>query len=163
MVPDQLEATPGVLRLLLRGMTEEEMAWKPTPDRFSIAEALAHLAHCEHHAYAPKYRQFASHHDSELEPYDTDDMFARGEYAGRTASESLADFEQRRQRNLELVRGLQDRTLPHKKVGPISLSNLLNECAFHDLGHIRQISELIRTVRHYPRIGLYSRFYKVNP
>jgi hypothetical protein len=51
----------------------------------------------------------------------------------------------------------------HKKVGPISLSDVLNECAYHDLGHIRQIAELVRALKYYPNMGLYAKFYKVNP
>lgn len=163
MVPDQLDLTPGILRALITGLSEAQMTWKPAPERFSIAEALAHLAHAEQHAYAPKYRRFGAPEDSRLEPYDTEGLFARGEYSGVTGAESLADFENQRRANLDLVRHLPDRTLTHNKVGPISLSHLLNECAYHDLGHIRQIAELVRAVRYYPNMGLYSKFYKVNP
>jgi hypothetical protein len=163
MIPEQLELTPGMIRSLLAGLTLEQMVWKPAPDRFSIAEVLAHLAHAEHHAYASKYEQFAAEADSALEPYDTDAMVARGEYSGKDAVESLEDFERQRKENLARVRGLKDRTLRHKKVGPISLSHLLNECAYHDLGHIRQIAELVRALKYHPNMGLYSKFYKVSP
>src|SRR5439155_10912572 len=123
MIPEQLELTPDMIRSLLAGLTPEQIAWKPAPDRFSIAEVLAHLAHAEHHAYAPKYEQFADESDSALLPYDTDGLVASGAYAGRDAVESLKDFEKQRKENLGRVRGLKDRTLHHKKVGPISLSN----------------------------------------
>ena len=163
MIPEQLELTPGMIRSLLAGLTPEQIVWKPAPDRFSIAEVLTHLAHAEHHAYAPKYKQFAAEADSALDPYDTDGMVARGEYAGRDAVESLEDFERQRKENLARLRGMKDRTLHHKKVGPISLSNLLNECAYHDLGHIRQIAELVRALKYHPNMGLYAKFYKVSP
>jgi hypothetical protein len=163
MIPEQLELTPGVIRSLLAGLTPEQVVWKPAPDRFSIAEVLAHLAHTEHHAYASKYEQFAAEGDSALEPYDTDAMVARGEYSRRDAVESLEDFESQRKENLTRLRGLKDRTLHHKKVGPISLSNLLNECAYHDLGHVRQIAELVRALKYHPNMGPYANFYKVNP
>jgi hypothetical protein len=163
MIPEQLEMTPGMIRPLLAGLTPDQIVWKPAPDRFSIAEVLAHLAHAEHHAYTPKYEQFAAEADSALEPYDTDGLVARGEYSGRDVIESLEDFEKQRKENLALLRGIKDRTLHHKKVGPISLSDLLNECAYHDLGHIRQIAELVRALKYYPKMGLYAKFYKVNP
>ncbi len=163
MVPAQLELTPGMIRCLLTGLTPEQITWKPAPDRFSIAEVLAHLAHAEHSAYATKYGQFAAEGDSVLEPYDTDGLVARGEYSGRDAVESLQDFEKQRLKNLDRVRGLPNRTLHHRKAGPISLSDLLNECAYHDLGHIRQIAELVRALQYYPNMGLYAKFYKVSP
>ena len=40
---DLLEATPEILRGLMTELTEEDARWKPAPDRFSIAEVLAHL------------------------------------------------------------------------------------------------------------------------
>jgi hypothetical protein len=161
--PAQLSITPGLLRTMIAGLTADELAWKPAPGRFSIAEALGHLAHCETFAYRPKYRQFAVPVDSLLEPYDVERFTAEGVYSARPAEASLSDFERQRQANLAAVQGLPNRTLRHHKVGPISLSELLNECAFHDLGHIRQIAELIRAQKYYPNIGLYSQFYKVNP
>ena len=36
----QLEATPEILRGLMRELTEEDARWKPAPDRFSVAEGL---------------------------------------------------------------------------------------------------------------------------
>ena len=39
----QLEATPEILRGLMRELTDEDARWKPAPDRFSVAEVLAHL------------------------------------------------------------------------------------------------------------------------
>jgi len=35
------------------------MEWKPDPERFSIAEVLAHLAHAEQYTYRVKYKNFA--------------------------------------------------------------------------------------------------------
>ena len=112
--------------------------------------------------YAPKYRQFAAREHPALEPYDTDGVFARGECSRRPGAESLAPFEIRRCANLEAVRDLPRHTRTHKKVGPIWLFNVLNECAHHDLAPIPQITELVRAVRFYPNLGLYSKFYKVN-
>ena len=162
-VPEQLEITPGILRALLAGLTEQQISWKPAPERFSIAEALAHLAHAEHHAYRVNYDRFAKPEDSELRPYDTDALVARGRFSGRPPSESLDEFERRRTENLALLKGREDRTLPQRFVGPISLSNLLNECALHDLAHIRQIAELVRAIKYFPHIGAYQKFNKVNP
>jgi hypothetical protein len=43
----QLETTPEILRGLMRELTEEDARWKPAPDRFSVAEVLAHLSQSE--------------------------------------------------------------------------------------------------------------------
>jgi hypothetical protein len=39
---DLLEATPGILRALMTELTEADACWKPAPERFSVAEVLAH-------------------------------------------------------------------------------------------------------------------------
>jgi hypothetical protein len=46
-----LEATPGILRGLTTELTDGDMRWKPAPERFSVAEVLAHLSHSESHCY----------------------------------------------------------------------------------------------------------------
>lgn len=167
MVPVQLELTADILRALINDMTDDQMHWKPAPGRFSIAETLAHLAHAELYAYNSKYEQFAKEQSPMLEPYDTDGLVERGEYTGKNALKSLADFERQRAVNLTLLRSLPPdcaaRTGQHRKVGLIALAELLNECAFHDLGHIRQVAELVRAQKYYPKMGLYARYNKVNP
>ncbi len=40
---DLLEATPGILSGLMSELTDHDTRWKPAPDRFSVAEVLAHL------------------------------------------------------------------------------------------------------------------------
>jgi hypothetical protein len=40
---------------------------------------------------------------------------------------------------------------------------MLNEWAFHDLGHVRQIAELARAVKYYPSMGPFQPQYTVKP
>ena len=47
-----------------------------------------------------------------------------------------------------LPAGAGDRIALHKEYGEISLSQMLNEWALHDLGHIRQIAELVRASKY---------------
>jgi hypothetical protein len=51
----------------------------------------------------------------------------------------------------------------HSSIGLYTFAHQLNEWAFHDLGHVRQIAELVRTVKYYPYMGPYQLEYKVNP
>ena len=67
---DQLEATPEILRGVMAGIDEEDARWKPAPDRFSIAEVLAHLSHSEGHCYRLRLDRFMKEDGPELEPDD---------------------------------------------------------------------------------------------
>jgi hypothetical protein len=51
----------------------------------------------------------------------------------------------------------------HGTIGPITIGQLMNEWAFHDLGHIRQIAELYRSRAFYPSIGPFQQFYTIKP
>jgi hypothetical protein len=47
LVLEQLEATPDLLSAMMRTLRDAEARWKPAPDRFSIAEVMAHLCDVE--------------------------------------------------------------------------------------------------------------------
>ena len=65
---DLLEATPGILRGLTTELTEEDARWKPAPERFSVAEVLAHLAHSESHCYRMRLDRFMAETHPEFDP-----------------------------------------------------------------------------------------------
>jgi hypothetical protein len=51
----------------------------------------------------------------------------------------------------------------HSSIGRITIGQLMNEWAFHDLGHIRQIAELFRSRAFFPAIGPFQQFYTIKP
>ena len=163
----QLEATPEILRLLMGGLSAEDTNWKPTPARLSIAEALEHLSHVEGHCFRARVERMCEEDNPAIEPYDTGAYIAAGQYSGRDAEDSFDHFEEQRELNVEYLRGLPDgvlaRTGVHAEWGPITVSHVVNEWALHDLTHIRQIAEIIRALKYYPRIGPIQSEYKVNP
>jgi hypothetical protein len=79
----------------------------------------------------------------------------------------IARFEERRGETLTLLQGMPEgageRSGQHAELGTIAVAQLLNEFAFHDLGHIRQAMELCRAHVFYPEMGAYRGYYKVNP
>jgi hypothetical protein len=163
----QLEATPEILRLMMEDLSEEDANWKPGPHRFSIAEALEHLSHVEGHCFRTRVERITNEEDPAIEPYETEAYFAAGQYSGREAEESFAHFEEQRELNIEYLRGLPDsvaaRTGAHRLLGVITIAHVMNEWALHDLGHIRQIAEIIRALKYYPQMGPFQSEYKLNP
>lgn len=163
----QLEATPEILRLLMEGLSEEDTQWKPAPDRFSIAETLEHLSHLEGHCFRDRIQRMVEEENPPLERYDPNVYFQAGQYSGRNAEDSFDHFEEQRELNLEYLRGLPpsvaDRIGTHSRFGAITVAQQMNEWAFHDIGHIRQIGELIRALKYYPNIGPFQLEAKVNP
>lgn len=99
--------------------------------------------------------------------HDQNVWYAEGAYSNRDAEESLAHWEEQRENNVEFLRGLDakllERTGRHTVLGQFTLSNLLNEWALHDLGHLRQLSELVRAQLYYPELGPFQVEYLLKP
>ena len=163
----QLESTPEIFRLMLAGLTPAQTQWKPEPDRFSIAELLEHLSHVEGHFFREAAERIATQDHPEIAPYDQNAYYASGIYSGRDAEDSFDHWEEQREDNIAFLNGLKlpaaDRLGEHPELGDITLGNLLNEWALHDLGHVRQLAELVRAIRYYPELGPMQKQYTLKP
>jgi len=84
-----------------------------------------------------------------------------------TAWPSSTKFERLRRETLiwleSLPASIGQRTGRHEELGPLTFDQLLNEFAFHDLGHIRQIIELYRSHAFFPQMGVFQSYYKISP
>jgi hypothetical protein len=152
---DLLEATPAILRGLMTEITAEDARWKPAPDRFSIAEVLAHLSHSEGHCYRMRLDRFLSEERPEFEPDDA--QFHLDLYRDADPEDSFDHFEEQRENNIAFLRELAasdgERRALHRTAGEITLEQMLHEWALHDLGHVRQIAELVRARKYLAGAG----------
>lgn len=162
---DLLEATPGILRGLMSELTEDDARWKPGPDRFSVAEVLAHLSHSESHCYRLRLDRFMSETRPAFEPDDAQ-MFLEL-YRDADPEDAFDHFEDQRETNVEDLRALPveagDRVALHPEAGEITLNQMLHEWALHDLGHIRQIAELVRARKYLQGAGPLGSGYRLTP
>jgi hypothetical protein len=163
---DLLEETPAILRGLLCELSHEDAEWKPAPDRFSVAEVLAHLSHGEGHCYRMRVDRFMGEELPEFEPADA--QMYLDLYRDADAEDSLDHFEEQRKVNVEYLRTLPrsagERRAMHKEAGEITLQQMLHEWVMHDLGHIRQIAELVRARKHWQAAGrLGEEYYRLKP
>jgi hypothetical protein len=162
---DLLEETPAILRGLMSEISDEDARWKPAPDRFSIAEVLAHLSHSEWHCYRARVDRFMAEEMPELEPDDAHmylELYKNGD-----PEEDFGHFEDQREMNIELLRGLPadagSRKAKHRTAGEITLSQMLHEWALHDLGHVRKIAELVRARKYLAGAGTLGEDYQLKP
>src|SRR5919112_1954103 len=121
---DLLDATPAILRGLMSEISDEDARWNPAPDRFSIAEVLAHLSHSEGHCYRARVDRFLAEDMPEFEPDDAQMHLEL--YKNADPEEDFRHFEDQRETNIELLRGLSSdagsRKAKHRAVGEITLS-----------------------------------------
>ena len=158
-----LEKTPAILETLLRDVPADVLDWKPSPDRWSIAEVLAHLLMIEQ-LYGDRAKRIVVDNNPTLEKYFEPD---EAKLRGKTTNQYLKEFVALRQANYFFWHGIPSsagsRTGVHPEMGTITLLQLLNELANHDLGHLRQITELYRAKAFYPHAGPFQRYSNPKP
>jgi hypothetical protein len=163
----QISALPSVLRALLTGVSDDEARWKPLPERWSISEVLGHLCHVEANSLRYRAQVILRNDNSEFPDYDPSVFEAAGAFERANIAAALDEFEHARGVSMELLRTVTpaalSRTGRHAALGEVTMSNLLNHWALHDLSHLRQIVELIRAVKFYEGAGEWSKYHRVNP
>jgi len=161
---DLLEETPAILRGLMRELSHDDAHWKPAPDRFSVAEVLAHFSQSEGQNRM-RVDQFLNEQLPEFEQDDA--QMYLDLYRAADAEDSFGHFEKQRETNIGFLRTLPrsagGRKAMHKVAGEITLQQMLHEWAMHDLGHIRQIAELVRARMHWQQAGRLGEFYQLRP
>lgn len=162
---DMLEATPEILRGLMCELSGDDTTWKPAPDRFSIAEALAHLSHSEGHCYRARLDRFMEEDMPVFEPDDA--QMHLHLYRDADAEDEFDHFEDQRITNVEFLRDLEpedgNRRARRLAAGEITLNQMLHEWVLHDLGHIRQIAELVRARKYLAGAGPLGAGYNLKP
>lgn len=168
-----MEKTPLLLETLLRDLPQELLRWKPAADRWSITEVLAHLVDIEL-VYADRTRRIVTEDAPALRKYEPSTENGNGDEGRREDAnactffdEKLATFFKTRRATLILLRSIPadsgDREATHSELGRITLQEMLNEWASHDLGHLRQIAELYRARAFHPYAGPFQEYSNPRP
>jgi len=162
-----LEQTPIILEKLVSLASEEQLQWKPSMERWSISEVLAHLADVEVAGFRERIERMVQTDSPQLAYYDQEAQYKAGKYSGGKGRDHLKMFCHERDRSVSWLRYMPESVIgrkgQHEQYGQITVGHLLNEWAFHDLGHIRQITELFRSRAFYPHMGPFQKFYTIKP
>jgi hypothetical protein len=144
------QATPARLASLVKGKTRKQLTRRPAPDKWSIAEIMAHLADAEV-AIAWRIRQVLSTNAIAIQAYDQDAWANTFGYAKRDSRQSLASFRALREANLALLRSVPRKLWEnygvHQERGNESVSHIVRLIAGHDLNHLRQIEGILKGTR----------------
>ena len=157
---------PTILRGLMAELSEEDVRWKPAPDRFSVAEVLAHLSPHRRPLLPRAAGPFPERRQSRVRTRRR--ATPPGPLSRRRSRGCLRPFRgaARDQHRIPCATSRQRRRAAsplHKEVGPITLAQMLHEWALHDLGHIRQVAELVRARKYLAGAGPLGSFYQLKP
>jgi len=140
------QAAPGKLLRLIGGVSEETLRRKPSADKWSVVEILAHLAEDELTS-SWRYRQMIEHSGLALMGFDQDKWATLGDYGSWNAREALEMFRLLREANLRMLNRLTPKEWEseghHAERGRITVCALARHMAAHDVNHILQIERLL--------------------
>src|SRR5215470_20362849 len=140
------EETAGALEHLLAQASPQALRVRPAPDKWSVAEVLAHLADSEI-VLSWRVRSILGAPGTALQAFDQDAWARAGHYADRDPRRSLALFRAVREANLELYASLSpedwERHGMHAERGKETLKHIVSLTAGHDLNHLKQIERIL--------------------
>ncbi len=134
-----LSATPARWTELIRSVAADLLDLEPSPGEWSALACLRHLADSERDVFQVRLEALLAGRD--FAAYDPDAEAERPS-TGIAAPELVAEFASLREASLASLRRLGEadlgRTARHAELGPVTLAELLNEWAAHDLNHTVQ-------------------------
>jgi len=139
-------ATPKTLESLLKRAPASKLRKRPAPDKWSVAEILAHLADTEI-VVGWRIRSILGAPGTAIQAFDQDAWAAAGNYAKRDPRKSIEQFRAVREANLALYKSLSPEQWKHfglhAERGEESLQRILHMMAGHDINHILQIERIL--------------------
>ena len=134
----------------IRGLNKKQLTRKPVPDKWSIAEILAHLADVEI-VMAWRLRHVIGNNGADIQPFDQNVWASVFAYARRDARQSLEFFRVARESNLAMLKALPQELWEnygmHRERGKESVAHLVRLCAGHDLNHLGQVERIVKETR----------------
>ena len=141
---DVMRETPGRLLALTTRLLPADIARKPGENKWSIREILCHMADCEV-AWAWRLRLIYGAEDAVVQPFDQDPWARAYDGVRYTAAAAIATFGALRAWNLALIETFSDadrqRTAHHPELGELTLWNVVEIAAGHDLHHLRLLEK----------------------
>jgi hypothetical protein len=140
-----IEATPAKIAEAVKGLSGSAIDYKPSPEKWSIRQQVAHLVDAEM-VMSTRMRWAAAQPGKGIVAFDQDLWAATGKYDRTPFELSLATFTAARRWTVEFLRNLtpaeRDGYVQHEERGKETIQRLMTMMAGHDLNHLKQIAEL---------------------
>jgi hypothetical protein len=139
-------ATPKKISRMIAGAAPTKLRKRPAPDKWSVAEILAHLADVEI-VIGWRVRSVLGAPGTPIQAYDQEAWAKAGRYEKRNPRASLAQLIAVRNANLDLYKSLAPEQWKlwglHSERGQESVEQIVRMLAGHDLNHLQQIEQIL--------------------
>jgi hypothetical protein len=145
---DAAEKSPKEIAAAVSGLPDKVLRYKPSPNKWSILEILAHLADMEI-LYAYRIRQMLADKKPVIAPIDQDDWAHHLGYMESVPAELVALYGLNRHHNLRLLRRLRPGDLEKSAFHPeynknVTVAEMVERMGGHGANHLQQIEGLKR-------------------
>jgi hypothetical protein len=138
-------ATAGKLDRLVKDMPTAELGRRPTPEKWSVSQIVAHLADGEI-VGGFRMRTILGSPGIAIVAYDQDKWAVSGHYDQRNPRKSVEQFRVLREANLALLESLEPEQWKHygmhSERGQESIEHIVRMFAGHDINHLQQIARI---------------------
>lgn len=139
-------ATPKKLARLIKGVPTAKLRKRPAPDKWSVAEILAHLADVEI-VVGWRMRSILGSPGTPISAFDQDAWVIAGHYEKRDPRKSIELQGALREANLALLKSLSPDQWKHfgqhAERGQESIEHIVRMIAGHDINHMSQIERIL--------------------
>lgn len=143
-------ATNKKLARLIKGVPTAKLRKRPAPDKWSVAEIVAHLADVEI-VVGWRMRSILGAPGTPIQPFDQDAWVASGHYDKRDPRESVELHRVVRDANLALLKSLTPEQWKqygqHAERGQESIEHIVRMIAGHDNNHLQQIERILKPTK----------------
>lgn len=137
-----LSNTPKRLRKLVKGLKKKQLRQKPAPEKWSIAEIVAHLADCEI-VLAFRLRMMLAQSGSPIQAMDQDKWAAGLAYQNADVDDQIEVFGALRKQHVRMWKRLAaadwEKYGMHEERGKETVERVTHHFAGHDINHLAQI------------------------
>jgi hypothetical protein len=135
---------------LVKGIPTAKLRKRPAPDKWSVAEILAHLADAEL-VIGWRMRSILGAPGTPIQAFDQNSWVASGHYEKRDPHKSLELHRVVREANLALLKSLTPEQWKHygqhAERGQESIEHVVRMMAGHDLNHLQQIERMLKPTK----------------
>ena len=139
-------ATAKKLERLIKGVPARKLRKRPAPEKWSVAEILAHLADAEI-VGGFRMRLILGAPGTPIAAFDQDAWVTSGHYEKRDPRKSIEQFRVVREANLGLLKSLTPQQWKHYGMhaerGQETIERIAQMFAGHDINHLQQIAGIL--------------------
>jgi hypothetical protein len=143
-------ATNKQLARLIKGVRTAKLRKRPAPDKWSVAEILAHLADVEI-VIGWRMRSVLGNPGTPIQAYDQNSWVKSGHYEKRDPAKSLELHRVLREANLALLKSLTPeqwkQSGQHAERGEESIERIVRMLAGHDINHLKQVEQILKPAK----------------